>query len=210
VNDATAARTDGETRAPLAGYARREMIQLDALPPEVTRLKGRIGMMSAPGLFRSLREDLDDLRDEHDARLIVSLVTEEELGILGIDALVEQAEARGIETLRFAIVDQSVPKAPKELVAVVERILAAAGRGETVVIHCWAGLGRTGLVAASCLVARGFAPDEAIATVRRHRARTVENEDQVAYIGEFARVWEDTSKRSAVSGQPKPRPPTDG
>jgi protein-tyrosine phosphatase len=165
------------------------MLQIDHLPPDVTKLPGRIGMMSAPGLFRALSEDLDDLRDPHETSLLVSLVTENELGILGIDALVEEAAARGIETLRFAIVDQSVPKAPSQLVAVVERILATAASGRNVVIHCWAGLGRTGLVAASCLVAQGFTPDDAIATVRRHRARTIESEDQEAYVTAFADAW---------------------
>jgi protein-tyrosine phosphatase len=167
------------------------MPPLDALPPEVTRLKGKIGMMSAPGLFRTLAQDLDDMRDEDQVALLVSLVTEEELAIIGIDALVEEAAERGIETVRFAIVDQSVPEAPAELVKVVERILAAAGRGENVAIHCWAGLGRTGLVAASCLVAQGFAPEEAIATVRKHRPRTIENEDQAEYVALFARAWRD-------------------
>jgi protein-tyrosine phosphatase len=168
------------------------MLHIDYLREDVTRLPGRIGMMSAPGLFRTLAEDLDDLRDEHEAALLVSLVTETELGILNIDALVEEGAARGIEVLRFAIVDQSVPKAPALLVAVVERILAEAGRGRHVVLHCWAGLGRTGLVAASCLVAlpgAAFAPEDAIATVRRHRARTIESEDQEAYVTEFAEAW---------------------
>jgi protein-tyrosine phosphatase len=163
-------------------------MQVDYLTPTITGLMAGIGMMSAPGRDRSLSEDLDSLRHLHRAELLVSLVSDHELEILRIPDLVERARDRGIETLRWPFGDFSVPSDIASLTTPVNRILHTAACGRTAIIHCWAGLGRTGLVAAACLVARGFTPAEAIVAVRRCRPRAIENSDQEEAISHFARV----------------------
>jgi protein-tyrosine phosphatase len=54
----------------------------------------------------------------------------------------------------------------------------AAGQGKPVGIHCTAGLGRSGTMAAVDLLANGAAADEAIATVRHLRPESIETEAQ--------------------------------
>jgi protein-tyrosine phosphatase len=54
--------------------------------------------------------------------------------------------------------------------------------GQGIAIHCRAGLGRSGLVAASLLVRRGVMPANAIQTVRNCRPRAIETADQEAFI----------------------------
>lgn len=160
------------------------------LTSEVTGLSGVIGMMSAPGLRRALEVDLDDLRERHPGGMLISLVGDQELEYLRITDLVERGRERGLEVVRFPLGDRSTPDSLEELGRLVGRILAAMREGRTVVLHCWAGLGRTGLVAASCLTARGFGAEAAIAAVRRQRRQAIENTDQEECVAAFAAAWQ--------------------
>lgn len=156
------------------------------VPPELSGLKNPIGMMCAPGLRRPLEHDLDELLKVHQARLLVTLVSPPELDTLHLRRLPEELKKRHIEPLYFPIDNFGTPDSLKKLDALVSRVLNTANSGNTPVLHCWAGLGRTGLVAASCLVACGFDPLEAIRTVRRLRPRTIENEDQEDFVIAYA------------------------
>lgn len=164
-------------------------MDLDLLPAAETGLGAPLGLMSAPGARRALAEDLAELRDAYGCALLVSLLGEHEIAIRGLLDLAEQAKAQRIEVIRFPIGDFSTPDAPEDLFPVVERILATTQRGDAAVVHCWAGRGRSGLVAACCIAARGFEPDAAIALVRRHRRRAVETPEQEEMVSALAQRW---------------------
>jgi protein-tyrosine phosphatase len=55
----------------------------------------------------------------------------------------------------------------------------------SVVIHCHAGLGRTGLLAATFLVSMGLAAESAIKTIRETRPGSIETIEQEKYIKEW-------------------------
>lgn len=156
------------------------------VPAELLGLKNPIGMMSAPGLRRPLEHDLEELYQVHHTGLLVTLVSPVELDILQLRRLPDEARKRHIEALFFPIENCGTPSSLHHLDELVSRILNAAKSGKTPVLHCWAGLGRTGLVAASCLVACGFDALEAIRTIRKIRPRTIENEDQEDFVIAYA------------------------
>lgn len=160
-------------------------------------LAGRIGMTLAPGKRnmgmtahwqRDLAIDLDRLRDCYQPNLLVSLIESHEFDLLKIPDLFEQAEARGMQVRHFPIPDFGVPRSIAPFAELVEDILAAAKDGKTIVIHCKAGLGRSGLVAASCLVALGATPNEAFQLVRRSRPGTIETAEQEAFVHRFGAI----------------------
>jgi protein-tyrosine phosphatase len=144
-------------------------IRVDWLPE---RLPGRVGLTFAPGKKtvtaagfrweRDLRRDLDDLAVRYRSAALVCLLEDDELGRLGISALVPEALHRGIEVRRFPVPDYGVPASVGPVRHLVGWIEERAISGKNVVIHCAGGLGRTGTIAGCFLVERGMGADEAL------------------------------------------------
>jgi len=171
-------------------------IYVDFLDPGDTGLSGRIGMTIAPGKKadgwwdRDLDTDLIRLREKYSCDVLVSLMEDDEYRWLQIEDLFERAPTRGIAVLRFPIEDAHPPRDGEmpEFLELIGQILDAARAGQTVVIHCRGGLGRTGTVAAACLVALGHAPGEAIERVRAARAGAVETVAQERWVKAYSKV----------------------
>jgi ADP-ribosyl-[dinitrogen reductase] hydrolase len=63
---------------------------------------------------------------------------------------------------RIPIRDVSVPEEPKTVAEIIAAIDRAFAEGGITYIHCWGGVGRTGLAVACWLQERGLTPDEAL------------------------------------------------
>ncbi len=173
-------------------------IRVDFLAPEAHNLPGRLGLTIAPGKWRPglssasdslVRDDLLHLRDVYGAKVLVTLLEAFEMRKLGIPELLPTARRLGLQTLWLPIPDVTAPTDLEGTTKLVEGIIKAMSEGETVVIHCRGGLGRSGTIAACCLVACGRAPEEAIELVRMARPGAVEVHDQEAFVGRFAKGW---------------------
>ena len=116
---------------------------------------------------------------------VVMLTPQEEVHRLtGID-LAEQYQQLGFEVIYAPVVDFSIPSA-EGFQGPIREALRAAQAGRTIVIHCHAGLGRTGMFAA-CLakVIFDLPGEEASAWVRRYIPRAIETSEQRQFIKNF-------------------------
>lgn len=161
---------------------------------------GKLGIGMAPGRgdrtadavwARDLHADLRRLRHVHKAQTLVTLLTDDEIQALGIGELADAVAVHGIEHLRLALKDGTAPTAEQEdaAMALLHALVQRLQDGRTVVVHCRAGQGRSGTVAAMVAAALGEPPSAAIARVRAVVPRAVETVTQEAYVAEAAVAW---------------------
>lgn len=67
-------------------------------------------------------------------------------------------------------------------------IQASLKSNQPVVVHCEAGLGRTGTIIAGYIITCGLSAQEAIDTIRRLRPGSIETEEQEVVIYEYERI----------------------
>lgn len=68
---------------------------------------------------------------------------------------------------RQPIVDRSVPESPQVMTRILDEIDRRIESGGTVYVHCWGGVGRTGMVVGCHLVRQGLTGDAALAELAR-------------------------------------------
>lgn len=94
--------------------------------------------------------------------------------------------AQGIDLLHIPVSDFS-PPAPEDIERFLERARFYRHEKKAIVVHCGAGIGRTGTMIACYLVDKGMKPDEAIALVRKKRPGSIETAEQEQAIRDLAR-----------------------
>ena len=121
--------------------------------------------------------------------VVVSLLTPDETKDLDLTEEPQLCRAFNISFISFPIEDRMVPSSRDDalnLVSVIERLLV---EGNSIVIHCRGGIGRSGLVAASLLVYAGIEPEEAIRRVSVARGLSVpETAEQVRWVRDFVNI----------------------
>ncbi len=149
---------------------------------------GRLHLSACPGTWEgeadlaAIRRDLARI-SASGAGLLVTLVEAKELPLPFADWRAEVAAA-GLALLHLPIADYGVPDAAFEAgwrdAGLAERL----AQGETVALHCRAGLGRTGTIAARLLIGiAGLDAETAVARVRRdHAAEAVETAAQIHHL----------------------------
>jgi len=149
-------------------------------------LRGGQPKTATPGSTTALEADLT-LLASNGATDLVTLIGEDERGKLGVGALPRLASENGLSWREFPVTDRAAPTAGRqaEFDRLLDELLTGLGAGRRVAIHCQAGLGRTGLLAASLLVRSGTASDDAITLVRSVRPGSIETSGQEDFIREI-------------------------
>lgn len=150
-------------------------------------------------------EELDFLKSALDIKTIVQLCLDSEFEICDNTETLERYWGKEFQVIKFCIEDYSVPKDIGMAWNLVDQIITETKQGRCVLIHCFAGKGRTGLILS--LIAMkvfGFQTDLAVEWVRKYIPEAVETSKQEVFLVEakqFLPPQEDDSKESNESSE---------
>jgi ADP-ribosylglycohydrolase/protein-tyrosine phosphatase len=145
---------------------------------------GRLGLQACPRTNSvALEQDLRAIRDSG-ARAVVTLLSHDDVEWLDLGGIGVAAEALGLEWHHVPIQDLGVPDVIAEArwfytSARLRRLIASGG---SAVLHCHAGLGRAGTIAARLLIELGDSPKAAIRRVQTARPGTIESDRQREHL----------------------------
>jgi protein-tyrosine phosphatase len=135
----------------------------------------------------------DDIKllKEAGVDIIVSALTLEEAGELGLFQEAECCQKNGIEFVSFPIEDRSVPDSILEFGELLDSTQKYLNDGRAVVVHCRAGIGRSSLIAACLLLRNGFSVESAFEALSEARGCPVpDTPEQRAWVERFVtRPW---------------------
>lgn len=139
-------------------------------------LPGRLAGSARPGLLNELEHDLAFLERAKIVR-VVSL-TPRPLSL--------PDSATDLEIVHFPIPDMGIPT-PRACEHLCRGLVADLDRRPTL-LHCHGGLGRTGMIAACCLVTLGVHPGPALRFVRAQNINYVQTRAQELFIEHYG-AW---------------------
>lgn len=152
---------------------------------------GRLATMAHPRGGHQLAGEMAGLA-RAGVDVVVSALTPPEHDRLGLSEVAGAAAAAGITWLSFPIADRGVPSAQDlrtdtATVALGIRLAAHVRAGRFVVTQCFAGIGRSTLLAAVTLVMLGIGAEEALRMVAEARGLPVpDTAAQRDWLYEFA------------------------
>lgn len=110
-------------------------------------------------------------------------------GVRVVASLLESAqptaiiEAAGLVALHFPVGDFGTPRDPDAFAAFLDAVHAHVAAGRPALAHCYAGVGRAGMFAASYLARHGgYTADAAVAEIRQQRPHSIETPGQVHIV----------------------------
>jgi protein-tyrosine phosphatase len=101
--------------------------------------------------------------------LVVSLLEPAEIQEVALTHESEICARHGIEYVSFPMPDRGLPPSYQAMTSLITSLQRQLEQGKGVAIHCRAGIGRSGVVAACVFLHRGWTPDQALAVIARDR-----------------------------------------
>lgn len=158
-------------------------------------LENRLAGSGRPGLLGPFEEDVAFIR-RSGFGLMVTLTEQPSPAI------------EGISPLHFPIDDMGIPT-PRLCEAACRTIVAAIEDGTRVLLHCRAGMGRTGLMAACVLITLGSSAEAALAEVRRINPGYIQSAAQERFVSHYERHLRSQAASASASRATDVRPDPD-
>lgn len=141
--------------------------------------RGEIAITPMPGRTRHYYADWLQLMDWR-PDLVLTMTTQVELDRKGSGTIGTDLANAGIAWLHLPVADFGVPD-NLDWPAARDQVLAVLEKGGRVLVHCFGGCGRSGMMALRMMIATGEAPDVALERLRAVRPCAVETDGQMTW-----------------------------
>ena len=155
---------------------------------------GKLAILGRPRGGDWLSDEVDGWR-EYGIQVVVSLLFQDEIAELALEDEARLVERSGLTFISFPIHDYDVPSSAGALRELVKKLEALLREGQTVGVHCRAGIGRSSVIAACLLVNHGEDTDVSFQRISSARGASVpDTVAQREWVGEFARISQRASR----------------
>lgn len=142
--------------------------------------KGFLAVRARP-VASYLEEECQSMAD-NGLTMVVSLLEAAEARRLGLQDEQQYCQQAGLRFISHPVIDHGLPVG-QSMLELASRLHGDIRQGEGVVIHCFAGIGRTGMLSSCVLMAAGYSADDATLMVSQARGVSVpETERQMDWI----------------------------
>jgi protein-tyrosine phosphatase len=161
--------------------------------------QGRLAIVARPRGGDWLEDDVRTWK-EAELDVIVSLLTRDEIVQWELAEETQLCQTYNMLFFSFPIEDHGVPTSQADTLELAGKLHNALAGGQNVAIHCWGGIGRSGMIAACVLVRGGLEPNEALRRVSVGRGFPVpDTPEQREWVTEFARFARSDSAALGIS-----------
>jgi len=147
---------------------------------------GSITMMPKPPGGSQLNAYIEYLKSRN-IDVLISLLQYEEINSHSLSQEGIACDESYIEFISFPIKDHDIPQFFIPFNHLIEQLVKRIESDKNIAIHCYAGIGRTGLVAASILIKMGLQVDQALIKLSQVRGiRVPETIQQISWLHHHA------------------------
>jgi protein-tyrosine phosphatase len=145
----------------------------------------KIGIMPRPCGGDWLEEEIINLKKQ-EVGLWVSLLESLEIKELGLKDQQSLSLQHQLEYINFPIVDRGIPEKSIKIDELIKHLLQKIQQGQSVVIHCRMGIGRSSIIAGCVLRYAGFKTEEIFDKISRARGLKVPDTDsQIKWLKDY-------------------------
>ncbi len=141
--------------------------------------RGEMAITPMPGRTRHYATDWARLMDWH-PDLVLTMTTQAELGRKGAGTLGADLANQGVGWLHLPVTDFGVPIG-LDWPRVRDAVMAVLGGKGRVLVHCFGGCGRSGMMVLRLMIAAGEDADAAVTRLRKVRPCAVETDAQMRW-----------------------------
>jgi protein-tyrosine phosphatase len=142
----------------------------------------RLAIMARPRAGDWLHDEMKSLR-ERGIHTVVSLLTDDEVRELELEAEKQECETAGLRFHSFPIPDRGLPASLAATRVLAHALAAELSEGRAIAIHCRMGIGRSSIIAAAVLSVLGMPPEDALERLTAARGLNVpDTEEQRQWI----------------------------
>ena len=151
---------------------------------------GKLGLCGCPGTLLDTNNQIIGIQEtleifkNHTVDVVLSLTETSELKSLGCDNLIKEIKLNNFVWFHFPIIDFNIPTKNSLLklnllLSDLERFLKEE---KNIIIHCKAGLGRTGTIASLLLAKLGISTKDAVQYIRKYRPGSIDTDEQKNFV----------------------------